>query len=71
MGKSYRSAKTGRFVKKSTAKRHPSTTLSETNKGGGGGKAVKVHRSAKTGRFVKASTAARHPDTTVTETVNH
>ena len=29
---SYRSAKTGRFVKESYAKTHPATTVKETNK---------------------------------------
>lgn len=32
MSKLYRSAKTGRFVKQSTVKRHPSTTVTETVK---------------------------------------
>jgi len=31
-GKRHRSAKTGKFVKKSTADRHPDTTVSETVK---------------------------------------
>lgn len=31
-GKNHRSAKTGRFVKKSTVKRHPDTTVSEKRK---------------------------------------
>lgn len=31
-GKSYRSAITGRYVKESTAKRHPKTTVSERRK---------------------------------------
>jgi len=30
--KSYRSASTGRYVKKSTAERHPSKTVGETRK---------------------------------------
>jgi hypothetical protein len=57
-----RSAITGRFVKLSTARRHPSTTMTQTT----GGKA-KGHRSAETGRFVTERTARRHPDRTVTE----
>lgn len=32
MSKVHRSAKTGRFVKESTVKRHPSTTVTETVK---------------------------------------
>jgi hypothetical protein len=57
-----RSAKTGRFVKPSTAARHPRTTVTQTV----GGKA-KGYRSAITGRFVRESTAQRHPDTTIEE----
>lgn len=59
----HRSAITGRYVKASTAARHPNTTVN-THGGSSGGTA---HRSAITGRYVKASTAARHPNTTVTE----
>ncbi len=55
------SAKTGRFVSKATAARHPSNVVRVTV----GGKASGA-RSAATGRFVKAATAARHPGTTVT-----
>lgn len=32
MGKVYRSAITGRYVTRSTAQRHPRTTVGETNK---------------------------------------
>ena len=62
MGKMHRSASTGRFVKASTARRHPKTTVSQMP----GGKA-KGYRSAITGRFVAKSTAARHPGTTIRE----
>lgn len=64
-----RSAKTGRFVKTSTAKRHPRTTVIDTVGGKKSGTTVKASRSAITGRFVKAATAERHPETTVTETI--
>lgn len=59
-----RSAKTGRYVTKATAARHPRTTVVETagNKG-----SATAHRSAITGRYVTKGTAQRHPDTTVTE----
>lgn len=60
-----RSAKTGRYVSKATAARHPRTTVTEsTSSKGGGGKA---YRSAITGHYVTKGTAQRHPDTTVTE----
>jgi hypothetical protein len=60
----HRSASTGRYVKASTAARHPNTTVTE---GGANNSSGTHHRSAITGKFVKASTAARHPNTTVTE----
>jgi hypothetical protein len=59
-----RSAKTGRYVSKTTAARHPRTTVTESTSGKGGGKA---YRSAITGRYVTKGTAQRHPGTTVTE----
>ncbi len=59
-----RSAKTGRYVTRATAARHPKHTVVET----GGNKAKGTrHRSAITGRYVTPATSARHPDTTVTE----
>lgn len=63
---SSRSAVSGRYVKGSTARRHPSKTVTESRGGSGGGKG-KAHRSAATGRYVTEATAKRHPDTTVTE----
>jgi hypothetical protein len=57
-----RSAITGRFVKPSTARRHPATTVTQTM----GGKS-KGSRSAKTGRYVTDASAKRHPRTTVSE----
>lgn len=60
-----RSASTGRYVSKTTAARHPRTTVTESrsSKGGGG----TASRSAITGRYVTKGTAQRHPSTTVTE----
>ena len=63
-----RSARTGRFVKASTARRSPRTTSTETV-GRGTSNQTAVNRSTITGRFVKESTAQRHPDTTVTQQV--
>lgn len=65
-----RSAGSGRFVKGSTAKRHPKTTVRDTVGGPKKGQAQKVARSAITGRFVKRETATRHPDKTVVETIH-
>jgi hypothetical protein len=60
----HRSSKTGRYVSRATAKRHPRTTVSEAagaNKGGC------AYRSAITGRYVSAAAAQRHPNTTIAE----
>ena len=57
-----RSARSGRFVKPGTAKRHPKTTVSQTTGGKGHG-----YRSAITGRYVSKATARRHPGTTIHE----
>jgi hypothetical protein len=62
VSKVHRSAATGRFVKASTTRSHPKTTVSSTN-----GSKAKGHRSAITGRFVTASTARRNLDTTIHE----
>ena len=59
-----RSAKTGRYVSKATAARHPRTAVTESTSGKGSGKA---YRSAISGRYVTKTTAQRHPGTTVTE----
>lgn len=59
-----RSAKTGRFVTRATAARHPKHTVVET--GGNKGSSTRS-RSAITGRFVTSATARRHPGTTITE----
>jgi hypothetical protein len=63
MGKVHRSAASGRFVKASTARRHPKTTVSSTLGGRANG-----YRSAITGRFVTKATATRHPANTIKET---
>lgn len=60
----HRSARTGRYVSKATAARHPRTTVTES---GGNRSSGTHHRSAITGRYVTKSTATRHPNTTVTE----
>lgn len=61
-GKNYRSAKSGQFVTKGYAGKHPATTLGEKR---GGGSTHGAHRSAKTGTFVKAGYADRHKSTTI------
>lgn len=63
-----RSARTGRFVRTSTAARSPRTTTTE-RVGSGTGNSRSVNRSASTGRFVTAATAARHPGSTITQRV--
>ncbi len=73
-----RSAKTGKFVKRSFADSHPSTTVVETIKTGKSRVASKwgrkytvreVARSAKTGRFVHHNYASSHPSTTIVEKI--
>ena len=63
---SSRSAVTGRYVKASTANRHPTKTVTERRGSSSGGRG-RAHRSAASGRYVTEATAKRHPDTTVTE----
>lgn len=63
-----RSASSGRFVSKATARRHPSRATTE-RVGGSTGNSLSVNRSAATGRFVKAATRARHPESTITQRV--
>ncbi|GIF13662.1 hypothetical protein [Actinoplanes teichomyceticus] len=62
-----RSARTGRFVKESTARKEPRTTTTEHVGGDHGDR--EVHRSTSTGRFVKKTTAELHPSTTETQRV--
>lgn len=69
MGKRARSAVSGRFVTKATARRQPSTTVVESTKRHQGRTEVTVARSAKTGRFVTMATAARRPHNTLVETI--
>jgi hypothetical protein len=63
-----RSAATGRFVKASTAKRHPGKTVVHGSFPSGG-TPVEVARSASTGRFVKMTTAERNPSGTIVQTI--
>jgi len=63
-----RSARTGRFVKASTARRNPKTTSTETV-GKGTGNKKSVHRSVTTGAFVSARYAASRPTTTIRQQV--
>ena len=64
MGKSvHRSASTGRFVKSSTATRHPTKAVTQRVPSGSTGQ----NRSAKTGRYITKAGAARHPTTSVRE----
>jgi len=63
-----RSARTGRFVKASTARRSPRTTTTE-RVGRGTSNKTAVNRSTITGRFVTDATARRHPGTTIAQRV--
>jgi hypothetical protein len=63
-----RSASTGRFVSRSTARRSPARTTTE-RVGAGTANVRAVNRSATTGRFVKPATAKRHPGSTITQQV--
>lgn len=63
-----RSARTGRFVKASTARRSPKTTSTETV-GKGTGNSKTIHRNVGTGEFVTARYAASHPSTTISQEV--
>lgn len=64
-----RSAKSGRFVKESTAERQPRTTTTEHVGGDSGDGEREVNRSASTGKFVTKTTAELHPGTTETQHV--
>jgi hypothetical protein len=59
----HRSATTGKFVKASTAARHPSKTIRQSVPSASTGQ----YRSAKTGRYITRAGAARHPTTSVRE----
>jgi len=62
----HRSARTGKFVKESTAERDPKSTTTEEVGGDHGGD-QEVHRSTSTGKFVRETTADLHPSTTETQ----
>jgi len=65
MGRSVsRSARTGRFVKGSTAVRAPRTTVTQSVPSHA---SAGHHRSAITGRYISAAAAARHPNTSISE----
>jgi hypothetical protein len=64
-----RSARTGRFVKESTAERDPAHTSTEHVGGDEDGREHEVRRSTTTGRFVTETTADLHPSTTETQRV--
>lgn len=63
-----RSARTGRFVSRSTAARHPRRTVTE-RVGGSTRNARTVNRSATTGRFVTNATVRRNPAGTIRQRV--
>ncbi|AGZ41517.1 hypothetical protein [Actinoplanes friuliensis] len=62
-----RSARSGRFVKETTAQRDPKSTTTEHVGGDKSGGDQEVNRSTSTGRFVKETTAELHPATTETQ----
>ena len=64
-----RSARSGRFVKESTAERSPKNTTTEHVGGDQEHGDREVHRSASTGKFVTGTTAELHPSTTETQQV--
>jgi hypothetical protein len=61
----HRSAKSGRYISKAAAARHPNTTVRE--KPGPNRSTATAHRSASSGRYVTNRTAKRNPGGTVTE----
>jgi hypothetical protein len=64
-----RSARSGRFVKESTAERDPKGTTTEHVGGDKSGGDHEVHRSTSTGRFVTEKTTELHASTTETQQV--
>ncbi|GAA0548232.1 hypothetical protein GCM10010172_32610 [Paractinoplanes ferrugineus] len=62
-----RSARSGRFVKDSTAERSPESTTREHVGGEDKDGDHEVHRSARTGKFVTGTTAELHSSTTETQ----
>jgi hypothetical protein len=61
-----RSARSGKFVKESTAERDPKHTVTEQVGGDGDGD-QEINRSASTGKFVTETTTELHPSTTETQ----
>jgi hypothetical protein len=61
----YRSARTGRYISKAAAARHPGKSVREAP--GPNRSSTTAHRSATTGRYVTERTAKRNPGGTVTE----
>jgi hypothetical protein len=64
-----RSARTGKFVKESTAERDPRHTTTERVGGDDQDGDREVNRSTSTGKFVTGTTAELHPSTTETQHV--
>ncbi len=63
-----RSAVSGRFVRRSTARRYPSRTV--VHRSFSTGRASRtVARSATSGRFVSMSYARSHPNVTIVQTI--
>jgi hypothetical protein len=62
-----RSARSGKFVKESTAERDPKHTVTEKVGGDEGDGDREVNRSASTGKFVTKTTTELHPSTTETQ----
>jgi hypothetical protein len=62
-----RSARSGRFVKETTAERDPRHTTTEQVGGDKNETGQEVHRSASTGKFVTETTTELHPSTTETQ----
>jgi hypothetical protein len=65
----HRSARSGQFVKESTADRDPRHTTTEHVGGDGKDGDREVHRSASTGKFVTETTTELHSSTTETQQV--
>lgn len=62
-----RSARSGKFVKESTAERDPKHTVTEKVGGDSGDGDQEINRSATTGKFVTETTTELHPSTTETQ----
>jgi hypothetical protein len=64
VGKTYRSAASGKFVQKDSARRRPHTTVAESKKKHKSKR--RSFRSADSGRYVQKDSARRRPHTTIT-----